>query len=374
MKFLGESGHNGSVVTPLEVLGLNHDPPDVQVRTTSGCDNTEGSAWVSGASASHARAKSKWMNLVTGKSTKSNDDVSNSGNATVLPLLQVRAESGGSPMARHQRLHVTSAHEETTLNTRASSTAQHLHAGDATSRRDGAITAREIELNVGDVTPTGSLSLREQQMLASLHDIRLELRDEAEAIAQRMGRIDERIKRIVMAIHTPPMTSRVSSTNSAASAQSSATIVVSPDASVTSATTDNVLDATKAEVSSEKSASVKRKLKKRDSKSSDKRASSSAQKSSEGGSGRESVSSRSDTPPSRAASRSASAKIKRSRVAPHDVSTPASTASTSSVGIGEGDISSGDLSIPTTPTQPVTSEHVDDDEQVPLPKRDLDLM
>ena len=338
----GESGFNGALVKQVHTASSQ----DEASPRADGGDG--GLVWFSGPSASHARAKHKWHNLVTGKGVHTDEPK----NSATLPLVQVGSEAA-SPRLADRRL--TTVEEETSFGRSASTRQQPpLTSGDRETRDDGVLTARDVDVSVADVS---TMSPREQNLLASLHDIRLELRDEEEAFAQRMRRIDERIQRILLGLSSSSTPRTSSAPDSDASANRTPVSVASdsPFATKTDVTSEQTTE--KSKQSSKRS--------KRDGKKGD--------SSTQSGSGRESASSRSDTPPSRAGSRSSSAKMKRSRVAPHDVTAPGSA---SSAGTGDVDASSGDVSIPTTPTptQLVTSASVDDDERVPFQKRDLDLM
>ena len=264
------------------------------------------------------------------------------------------------------------------------------------------LTARDVNVSLREAS--GALSPTEQQLVASLYDIKIEIKDEMDNLKYRMTKIDNRINSILR-IFTPQSSphashaasgasSRTASHSSAPSATNSCNSSVSSHTSPKSTSTTSQKSERKSSgadgggstkaarrTDSKKSTNTKSvKVKARSEPSAQNQSSgdsselSSMQNATQpavsGGSdaaGSGSVDanrdspSRTDTPPSRtssASSRKSSARIRRSKkIAPHD---------------DGGDVSADSSS--TGDVKALSPIQLDEDQNVPVKDRDLDIL
>lgn len=113
---------------------------------------------------------------------------------------------------------------------------------------DGAVTQRDVVFSVGSHHNSGSISAVEQQLINSLYDIKLEIKEEIDVLNQKMNKIDYQINEIFKMFspssspyssHTPSFSSRGagggnSSVGSSTSSTASNSMVTSPKSSVPS--------------------------------------------------------------------------------------------------------------------------------------------
>ena len=111
---------------------------------------------------------------------------------------------------------------------------------------DGAVTQRDVVFSVGSHNG-GPISAAEQQLINSLYDIKLEIKEEIDVLNQKMNKIDYQINEILKLFspssspyssHTPSFSSRGAGGNSSVGSSTSSTasnsMVTSPKSSVPS--------------------------------------------------------------------------------------------------------------------------------------------
>ena len=112
---------------------------------------------------------------------------------------------------------------------------------------DGALTQRDVVFSVGSHHNNGAISAAEQQLINSLYDIKLEIKEEIDVLNQKMNKIDYQINEIFKMFspasspyssHTPSFSSRGAGGNSSVGSSTSSTasnsMVTSPKSSVPS--------------------------------------------------------------------------------------------------------------------------------------------